>query len=187
MATTSSGIHLTNLASNNTFRNLEIFDNGQANLSETTGVWRSDLPGVSVSGSDNLFERDLIHDNGQDAFQSNGGLHNVTVRQSWLYNLRPHPSNPSLAFNYCMHSDGMQVYNGAVQTGVNFDSGILGPGLMQGAILGKHRRTETGQKWMTYVPGRAGPGYHQRQHNGLSDGAISQLDHTKRYLFPCGL
>lgn len=132
-----SGIHLTSAASNNTFRNLEIYDNGQANLNQTTGAWRSDLPGVYLSGSDNLFERDLIHDNGQDAFQSNGGLHNVTVRQSWLYNLRPHPSNPSLAFNYCMHSDGMQVYNGGVQTGVNFDSDILGPGLMQGAILGQ--------------------------------------------------
>ncbi|MEO8285692.1 MAG: S-layer homology domain-containing protein [Chloroflexota bacterium] len=129
------GIHLDSGSSNVTVRNTEITENGMAFLHN--GAWRPDLPGVALSGANNLFDRTLVHDNGQDAFQSNGGISNFTLRQSWLYNSRPHPSNPSLAYNYCMHSDGIQVYNGGVQSGVTIQSTILGPGLMQGTILGQ--------------------------------------------------
>ncbi|MEO8285691.1 MAG: right-handed parallel beta-helix repeat-containing protein [Chloroflexota bacterium] len=129
------GVHLSSSSSNNVVRNVEITDNGKAFLNN--GLWRPDMPGVGFSGSNNVFERALIHDNGQDAFQSGGGVSNFTVRQSWLYNSRPHPSNPSLAYNFCRHSDGLQVYNGGVQSGVTIDSVIIGPGLMQGTILGQ--------------------------------------------------
>ncbi|MEO8285689.1 MAG: right-handed parallel beta-helix repeat-containing protein [Chloroflexota bacterium] len=130
-----SGISLGSSSSNNFIRNVEVTDNGKAY--RDGDHWNPDLPGVSLSGSQNIFERDLIHDNGQDAFQSSGGISNFTVRQSWLYNSRPHPSNPALAYNYCRHSDGIQIYNGGVQSGVTIDSAILGPGLMQGTILGQ--------------------------------------------------
>jgi hypothetical protein len=36
-----------------------------------------------------------------------------------------------------MHSDGIQIYNGVRQSGVLFEGCIVGPGLMQGTILGQ--------------------------------------------------
>jgi hypothetical protein len=131
------GVKFSSSASNDTVRYVEIYDNGTAFFNTPSGAWRPDQPGVYASGSGITLDHDLIHDNGQDALQSGGGVSNWTISNSWLYNSRPSPTNPSLAYNYCMHSDGFQIYNGGAQSGVNFQSDILGPGLMQGTLLGQ--------------------------------------------------
>ena len=109
------GIHLSRGSSHDTIRNVEIYDNGQAVFDAARKWWNSDQPGVGLTGSGHVFERDIIYDNGQDAFQCGGGLSNLTIRQCWLYNGRPHPRSPALAANYTMHSDGIQVYGGGAQ------------------------------------------------------------------------
>jgi hypothetical protein len=115
-----------------TVRNLEVFDNG---------VWPDgtpDNPGVSPTGDSLIFERMIVHDNGQDAFQ--GGyvtpLTNTTWRRVWLFNSRPHPTVANEPFNYCMHSDGIQIYGSLTHQNLLVEDSILGPGLMQGIILG---------------------------------------------------
>jgi hypothetical protein len=130
------GVKFSSGSLRDTLRYVEIYDNGQSVL-QPSGKYRSDQPGVFISGSGSVVDHALIHDNGQDAFQSSGGISGISITNSWLYNARTHPSNPSLAFNYCMHSDGMQVYNGGTQSGVTFDYDVIGPGLMQGTLLGQ--------------------------------------------------
>jgi hypothetical protein len=133
-----SGVKLVSGSVNDTLRYMEIYDNGEAVLHPQTNAWRPDQPGINLGGTGVVFDHMLIHDNGQDGFQSGGsGISNITLSNSWIYNLRPHPSNPSLSYNFCMHSDGMQIYNGGNQSGVTFSSDILGPGLMQGTLLGQ--------------------------------------------------
>lgn len=131
------GIHFSSGASHLIVRNVEIYDNGKAMYDPQRKWWNPDQPGVGLTGSDITFERAMIHDNGQDAFQSGGGLAHFTLRDSWLYNGRPHPDRPGLAYNYTMHSDGIQVYGGGVQSGMLIEGSIFGPGLMQGTILGQ--------------------------------------------------
>lgn len=130
------GIKTTTASSNITVKYVEIKDNGKAVL-QPSGKYRPDQPGVFIAGSNIVYDHALVHNNGQDAFQSSGVISNITIQNSWLYNDRVHPSNPSLAFNFCMHSDGIQVYNGGVQSGVTINKVILGPGLMQGTLLGQ--------------------------------------------------
>jgi len=131
------GVHLSRGSSHDIVRNVEIYDNGQANFDAARKWWNSDQPGVGLTGASHTFERDIIHDNGQDAFQCGGGLSDLTIRQCWLYNGRPHPRSPALAANYTMHSDGIQVYGGGVQSGILIEGCIIGPGMMQGTILGQ--------------------------------------------------
>jgi hypothetical protein len=131
------GVRLGRGSSDDTIRNVEIFDNGKAVYNPARKWWNSDQPGVGLSGMGHVFERDIIHDNGQDAFQSGGGLGRLTIRRCWLFNGRPHPDRPTLAYNYTMHSDGIQVYGGGAQSGVLIEESIFGPGLMQGTILGQ--------------------------------------------------
>jgi len=129
-----SGITLDASSSHITVRNVEITDNGSARGG--SGGWETNNPGVRLAGSDILFEKVVIHDNGQDAFQSGEGVTDFTLRQSWLYNLRRHP-NINEAFNYCSHTDGLQIYGGGTQSGILIEESIIGPGFAEGIILGQ--------------------------------------------------
>jgi len=115
-------------------RNVEVYDNGSAR--QYGGEWEPDLPGVDFAGRHVSFERAIVHDNGQDAFQSEGGIDHFALRESWLYNSRKHATSGE-SFNYCTHSDGMQIYDGGPQSGVLIEESIIGPGFMQGVILGQ--------------------------------------------------
>src|SRR5262249_32256044 len=101
------------------------------------GLWYPDNPGVKFSGTNNTFERAIIHDNGQDAFQSGGGVANFAVRQSWLFNGRQHLNGPiGEASNYCRHADAIQIWGGGIQSGLLLEGSGIGPGLTYGVILG---------------------------------------------------
>jgi hypothetical protein len=127
------GIELTLGSDNITMRNIEVYDNGTA---KRRGLgWNPDSAGIFFSGSNLTFERFIVHDNGQDAFQSGGGNENFLLRQSWLYNSRRHPTVDE-SFNYCSHTDGMQIYNGGRQSGFLIEHSIIGPGFTNGLILG---------------------------------------------------
>jgi hypothetical protein len=116
---------------------VEIYNNGSA--SYTSSGWRSDRPGVRLAGQNILFRRVIIHDNGQDAFQSqdgSNGINNFRLEKSWLYNGRRHPSiNES--WNYCTHTDGIQIYDGGVIRGITVTESYFGPGFTQNVILGQ--------------------------------------------------
>lgn len=127
------GIMLRNGASNITVRNVEIYDNGWFVNSGSSS--NPDGPGVELGGSDILFERVIIHDNGQDAFQAGWGIRNFTLRNSWLYNSRENPIEPGKPFNDCSHTDGIQIYDGGVQGPVVIESSIIGPSFTQGIMI----------------------------------------------------
>ncbi len=125
-----------------TVRNVEVYDNGNAVLETNTAsshynTWYPDQEGVHPSGSNNTFERAIVHDNGQDAFQTGSAFQNFAIRDSWLYNARTHPSGPDIPFNYCRHSDGFQVYGGGTSTGLTIEGSVFGPGFLQGTLLGQ--------------------------------------------------
>lgn len=131
------GIRLEPGASHVTLRNIEVYDNGVATL-ESNG-WTPNSPGVRIAGPNITLERALIHDNGQDAIQSangNNGLANFTVRQSWLYNLRQHPSVDE-SFNWCTHTDGLQIFDGGTLSGFLIENTIIGPGFTNGVNMGQ--------------------------------------------------
>jgi hypothetical protein len=128
------GIMLRRGASNIIVRNVEIYDNGW-NHGSGSNTW-PDGPGVGLGGSDILFEGVIIHDNGQDAFQAGWGVWNFTLRNSWLYNSREHPTLHGKPFNYCSHTDGIQIYDGGLQGPVIVENSIIGPSFTQGIIIG---------------------------------------------------
>ena len=130
------GIKMREGASNITVRNLEIHDNGYVRGSGSNTAPSG--PGVRLGGSDILFERVIIHDNGQDAFQAGFGLWNFTLRNSWLYNSREHPTMHGMSFNYCSHTDGIQIYDGGLQGPVVVEDSIIGPSFTQGIIIGSN-------------------------------------------------
>lgn len=132
------GIKIENSTRNLTLRNMEIHDNGRASIDD--GAWEPDGPGIRVSGVNARLERMIIHDNGQDAIQSlhDTNLSNLTIRQSWLYNGRQHPTVDE-SYNWCAHTDGLQIYNGGVVSGVLIEESIIGPGFTNGIILGDRR------------------------------------------------
>jgi hypothetical protein len=136
-----------------TLRNLELFDNG------TYGRWAhgymTDGEGISLAGRNIVIDRDLIHDNGQDAIQdtdtgvANTGhrpMANISVTNSWLYERREHPIFRGYGFNSgsqevaaqdCTHVDGLQVWGGGLrQHAMNFGHDIFGPYLAQGVYPG---------------------------------------------------
>ena len=130
-------------SANITVRNMEMYDNGSAEFVD--GGWQPDTAGIRIGGPNHVFERVIIHDNGHDALQAATGpvddknannLGNLTIRQSWLYNGRPHPTEPR-SFNYCGHADGLQIHNGGIVSDVTFEESIIGPGLTNGVILGQ--------------------------------------------------
>lgn len=129
--TKNTGINLSNSSSDITIRNVEIYDNGSVRSDGNP-----DQQGVEPQGTRITFERAIVHDNGQDAFQSGGTIQDFTIRQSWLYNQRPHPTQSNEPFNYCRHSDGIQIYAGGEQYGLTIENSIFGPGFMQSLLLG---------------------------------------------------
>lgn len=138
------GLTLGTTADNIIVRYIDIYDNGNAtlitNISDPNyNTWYPDLQGVNFGGTNNTFEKMTIHDNGQDAFQTGSALSNLTIRKSWLYNTRTHSaySSGNVAWNYCRHSDGLQIFGGGTESGVTIEDTIFGPGLLQGVILGQ--------------------------------------------------
>jgi len=125
------GIDIGGGSSDITIRNIEVFDNGNVRPDGDP-----DQEGVNFHGTRITFERAIIHDNGQDSFQSGGDVADFTVSRSWLYNQRAHPTVNYEPFNYCRHSDGIQIFGGGNQYGVTVLDSIFGPGFMQGFILG---------------------------------------------------
>ena len=129
------GIMMRKRASNIIVRNVEIYNNGWS-----FGSGANTAPegaGVELGGSDVLFERVIIHDNGQDSFQAGWGVWNFTLRNSWLYNSREHPSVRGKPFNYCSHTDGIQIYDGGLQGPVVLENNIIGPSFTQGIMINK--------------------------------------------------
>ena len=127
------GIMMRERTSNIIVRNVEIYDNGwSVGAGQDTAP---DGPGVELGGSDILFERVVIHDNGQDAFQAGWGVWNFTLRNSWLYNSREHPTLIGKSFNYCSHTDGVQIYDGGIQGPVVIEKSIIGPSFTQGIMI----------------------------------------------------
>jgi len=124
-----------------TVRNMEIFDNGIV----TSNPVNSDSPGIKLRGHDLIFERLLIHDNGQDEFQGGAStanpITNITIRDTWMYMRRNNPAYTGYGFNAgphqvgCTHADGIQIYpdgSGGEQSGLTFQNDIFGPLLDQG-------------------------------------------------------
>jgi hypothetical protein len=130
-----NGIRLYPESSHITLRHVEVYDNGSA--LRDNGAWAPDGAGVDFAGTHISFERCIVHDNGQDAFQSGGGVAGFVLRQSWLYNGRENPTRDGEPFNYCAHPDGIQVFAGGPQSRFVVEQSILGPGLMQGVLLGQ--------------------------------------------------
>ncbi|HEX5415423.1 MAG TPA: hypothetical protein VFZ25_07140 [Chloroflexota bacterium] len=134
-----------------TFQNLEIFDNGI--FAHGSRGWHSDDPGIWMRGHDLVFSRLLVHDNGQDAIQSNSlngtSQYNVTVTDSWLYFSRENPFQPGWGFNTgnnqpCTHPDGIQTWDGADNHNLTVQNTIVGPYLGQGIYPAD---AGTGAKW----------------------------------------
>lgn len=135
----AAGVYLNELTSYVTLKNIEILDNGKA-FQDDAGLWYPDLPGIRLAGESIHLENLSIHDNGQDSIQSLDGdnnIENFKLHRSWLYNLRPHPIDTDVAFNNCRHTDGLQIFAGGEVRGVNISQSIIGPGFMQGIILGQ--------------------------------------------------
>jgi hypothetical protein len=133
----SSGLRIDPDSYSITVQNLEIYNNGEA-IEDDDG-WRSNSAGVRLGGENVTLRRMLIHDNGQDAIQSLNGdnqIHNFRLEQSWLYNERRHPSSGQ-SFNYCTHTDGIQIYDGGVVSGIEIHESIIGPGFTQNILFGQ--------------------------------------------------
>jgi hypothetical protein len=132
-----SGIRIERNSTNLTFRNLEIYNNGAAEQ-RTTG-WRPTHPGINLAGVNTTIQRAIIHDNGHDAIQSLFDMNNINnfrLEQSWLYNGRMHPTSGE-SWNWCTHTDGIQIFDGGVISGITITETIIGPGFTQGVMLGQ--------------------------------------------------
>lgn len=132
-----SGVILEHESINVMLRNIEIFNNGEI-LENEDGIY-TDRPGLILGGKNHSLEFLNIHDNGQDAIQSiwhDSKIENFTLRYSWLHNERRHPKLPTESFNYCTHSDGIQIFSGGIVDGVTIDKSFIGPGLTNNLLLG---------------------------------------------------
>lgn len=120
-----------------TLRNAEMFDNGS-----WSADGQPDEEALTGSGSALLFERLILHDNGQDQFQTGykTPVNDAVFRRCWFYNQRPHPTVRDEPFNYCRHSDGIQFFGDLTHQNITIEDSIVGPGLMQGVILGNTGR-----------------------------------------------
>jgi hypothetical protein len=132
-----SGIRIERNSTNLTFRNLEIYNNGAAQ--QGTNGWRPTHPGINLAGVNTTMQRLIIHDNGHDAIQSLFDMNNINnfrLEQSWLYNGRMHPTSGE-SWNWCTHTDGIQIFDGGVISGITITETIIGPGFTQGVMLGQ--------------------------------------------------
>ena len=120
-----------------TLRNAEVYDNGTVEIG-SDGRASSDAAGIRPRGRHLVFDQVDVHDNGQDALQSGGPLNDIAILHSWLHIVRENPLLPAgSAFNTpCTHQDGLQIYGGGNQSGVTIRDSVLGPGLMEGLMLG---------------------------------------------------
>jgi len=103
--------------------------------------------GIKLSGTNITVERTIVRDNGSDAIQSDGGGRNFTLRQSWLAIERTAPDDKD-AFNRCTHNDGIQIHNGGSQSGVTIEDSVIGPGFLQGVLLGEPGRATINDVFM---------------------------------------
>ena len=134
----SHGIDATGNPSNDTFRNMEIYDNGYARTSGNNWQLSTNGHGVYLNGNNLTFEQMNIHDNADDEFDTGvGSMNNLTINRSWLHVEREDPTAPGLPFNECIHQDGYQIYSGGTQGGIRIENSVLGPGLKEGTILGQ--------------------------------------------------
>lgn len=126
-----------------TLRNMEIFDNGT--FSNNSFGYSTDGNGVLLNGQNNVYDRLIVHDNGQDEFHSYGSASSEagsTVENTWAGALRAHPSFSYEPFNDlqitgsdpgCQHADGIQIFAPATtMSGFTLDHDLLGPGVNQG-------------------------------------------------------
>jgi hypothetical protein len=136
-----AGIQLDPDSQNVTVQYVEVYNNGEAKEDSWEGGWEPDHAGVRLAGENITFRRVIIHDNGQDAFQSMSGdnhIRNFRLEQSWLFNARRHPSVNESA-NFCTHTDGLQIFDGGMVSDISFTESIIGPGFTQNVILGQTR------------------------------------------------
>jgi hypothetical protein len=130
--------------SNNTLRNLELFDNGFTDKLSNGNYW-TDGAGITMSGQDNTYDRLLIHDNGQDEFHSDSAGYSEAgsqITNTWMGSIRDNPAYPGEPFNDlqvsghdpgCTHADSVQIFEPNItMSGLNFDHDIFGPGENQG-------------------------------------------------------
>jgi len=123
--------------------NMEIFDNGYA-ISHSWG-YSTDGNGVLMGGKDNVYDRLLVHDNGQDEFHSDAAGYDESgsvVENSWLGALRENPRYQGEPFNDlqasghdpgCTHADGVQIFApGTTMSPLTFNYDVVGPGVNQG-------------------------------------------------------
>jgi hypothetical protein len=173
------------MASFITLRNLEVYDNGIPTT--ISGGYNSDGENVEVRGHHHTFERMLVHDGGQDDFQSanvgTGTLHDLTWRDSWIYFKRENPTAPGFSFNEpqssgCTHADGIQLYAGGRQSGLTLDHVVFGPGGNQYFYPSDGNTTRFDNVSVRHVLFPAAHG-----HNFITDSAVHNwtLDHVTMY------
>ncbi len=124
-------------SSNNTVRNATVRDNGSIYLNAPSGTYRTRNPNIYPNGTNNTIDRVQVRDGGEDSLQTGQSLSNFTIKNSWLSNSRPSRASAQVPWNAQSHSDGFQSYSGGTTTGITIDSSIIGPGQMQGTILGQ--------------------------------------------------
>lgn len=128
---------------NDTLRNLELFDNGYP-TSHSFG-YSSDGNNILMSGKDNVYDRLLVHDGGQDEFHSDPNAYSEAgsqVTNTWMGAMREHPLYRGEPFNDlqasghdpgCAHADGIQIFApGTTMSGLMVDHDVFGPGVNQG-------------------------------------------------------
>jgi hypothetical protein len=124
-------------------RNMEVFDNGFA-IAHSWG-YSSDGNGILMGGEDNVYDRLLVHDNGQDEIHSDEAGYDESgsaVDNSWLGAIRANPRYPGEPFNDleasghdpgCTHADGVQIFApGTTMSGLTFSYDVFGPGTNHG-------------------------------------------------------
>lgn len=133
------GVNMVDGPSNDTLRNMEIYDIGEAAQEGTSWNPETNGNGVELAGTNLTFSQMNIHDNSADDFNTGEapGIRNVTITYSWLYVSREDPRQSGLPFNTCTHQDGYQIFDGGVQSNLLIENSILGSGMNTGVILGQ--------------------------------------------------
>lgn len=133
------GIDMAGGPSNDTVRDIEIDDIGEAGQGGSGWNPQTNGHGIYVTGSRLTFSQVNIHDNSDDAFNTGQapGIQGVTITSSWLHVSREDPRSSGLPFNECVHQDGYQIFDGGVQGNLVIENSVLGPGMSTGVILGQ--------------------------------------------------
>lgn len=129
--------------SGNTLRNMELFDNGYP-TTDTYG-YNSDGNDILMGGQNNVYDRLLVHDGGQDEFHSDSDGFSEAGSQvinSWMGAMREHPTYTGEPFNDiqatnadpgCTHADGIQIFEPQTTvSGLTIDHDVFGPGVNLG-------------------------------------------------------